>query len=302
MQQYFDRHDPFTVDNIKNASITKFDNKLFANERPDAKFIFENMTITNTTFAKMGFKGSKFTQMNLSFCVFIDCYFRQATFNNVIFNGCIFINCNFEKTIFVCCDFTYAKFKDCYVKFEDMVNNLPTKENLRWNLCKELSIECLHSGDSTEYRKYFFEEKRASEKYYIKKLIHPNNDLYYKKYNWVDGLNGLGNYILSKVNKYLWGYGEKLTRLIVNIILTIVIFSFLFYTQVNKMISLSDKVHAHGFWNSVYISSCNFFTVSSDYSSSSPIIRFISTAEGAIGIVLMGFFIAALFRFINRRG
>ena len=51
-----------------------------------------------------------------------------------------------------------------------------------------------------------------------------------------------------------------------------------------------------------YMSLSNFFTVTCDYTPDGFAYKFLSVFEGGIGIVLMGFFVAALFRYINRRG
>jgi hypothetical protein len=312
LQQYFENRDKCRIDQL-DESLTKIENMLFANEKIDNKIekddksplfkksILKNRSICSSTFASIGFKESIFEFISLAHCVFIDCYFKRAKFNNVDFTGCIFINCNFEGAIFARCDFRYVKFENCFVKFEDLVNNLPTEVNLRWHLCRDISIECLHKGDIEEYRKYFFEEKRASERHYFKVLVHKNDDIYYKKYNWVDGLKGIGAFIFSKLNKILWGYGEKLSRLIDNIIIVILFFTFVYWNNCIKL-TANDNEMAKGFWDCLYISSCNFFTISSNYISTDPFMRFATTSEGVIGMILMGFFVAALFRFINRRG
>lgn len=46
----------------------------------------------------------------------------------------------------------------------------------------------------------------------------------------------------------------------------------------------------------------NFFTVTCEYTPDVFLYKVLSVMEGGIGIVLMGFFVAALFRYINRRG
>ena len=53
-----------------------------------------------------------------------------------------------------------------------------------------------------------------------------------KKYNGIDQLSGLINYLISKLNKFLWGYGEKLSRLIFNMILVIILFAVGYYNGI----------------------------------------------------------------------
>ena len=51
-----------------------------------------------------------------------------------------------------------------------------------------------------------------------------------------------------------------------------------------------------------YMSLSNFFTVTCEYTQDVVVYKVLSVMEGGIGIVLMGFFVAALFRYIKRRG
>ena len=286
----------------------RYEDVLFINQRPDNKkindvrFSLNGLSILNSTFAKMGFRETGFAHLNLSYTVFIDCYFRNAKFENVDFTGCTFINCNFEGVTLISCNFMYAKFENCYIEFEKMKPNLPSHHNLRWKLCINLSIESLKSGQDEDYRKYFYAEKEASEQHNIHKLLY-KSDKYYEKYSVIEGIIGFLKFIQSKANKYLWGYGERLDILIRNILGVILGFGILYY--LSGPVFKENGFHIQkeiGFWDSLYVSACNFFTITSDYTTSRPGMRLLTAVEGFIGIILMGFFIAALFRYINRRG
>lgn len=86
-------------------------------------------------------------------------------------------NCNFDEVTLVNCIFNYCKFEGCFIKYNDLLQFLSKRPNKRWKLCKNLFLECLKLGYEDEYRKY----------------------------NAIDQLSGLGNYILSKANKILCG-------------------------------------------------------------------------------------------------
>lgn len=297
MQQYFENrtlksHKDIKADNVCQEGI------ILANERIDSNWKSENYIIKNSTFAKMGFLQSHFSNDDLRFNVYIDCYFKRAKFENVNFTSSIFINCNFDEAVFVNCTFDYCKFEDCFIKYDDLVESLSNRPNMRWELCKNLSLQCLELGYEDEYRKYFFAEKEASEKYYWKKFWHKGTEDYYKKYNGRDRMSGLWNYLLSKANKLLWGYGERLSRLIWNIVIVLIGFSVCYYIGIDKV---GDKIPMT--WGiASYMSLSNFFTVTCDYTPDSVFYKTLSVAEGGVGIILMGFFVAALFRYINRRG
>lgn len=297
MQQYFENRTLTKVEDIKKDK-KKYENIILANERVDGTWVSEDYVINNSTFAKMGFLGAKFSNDDLKFNVYIDCYFKRAIFEDVNFTGSIFINCNFDEVTLMNTTFDYCKFDGCFIKYKYLIQTLSTRPNIRWEICKNMSLQCLNLGHEDEYRKYYFEEKKASEQYYWKKFWHKGTEKYYKKYNGVDQLSGIINYCISKLNKLLWGYGEKLSRLIFNMIIVIIAFAFGYYKgipSVTKGVAMNGKI-------AIYMSLSNFFTVSCDYIPQGVTYKTLSVLEGGVGIILMGFFVAALFRYINRRG
>lgn len=287
------------VAEIEQTSQDRIDDKIFANERADASWDKAHLRVSNSTSAKMGFRDSKFRQCDLSFCVFIDCYFKKTFFDQTKLVGCIFINCNFDMASFVSCDFRYATFNNCFIPYEQIKMNLPHgEENLCSDICKNLSAQCLKLGEIENYKAFLFEERAAGEVHSIRKLFHSNNS-YYSKYSLWDGINGLFDFLRSKVSKYLWGYGEKMGALLRSIIITILIYGAFFTYQINN---ISSPTFSYPKWASaIYLSACNFFSVSTDFVLKTESLRIVGLSEHIIGAVLMGFFVAALFRQINRR-
>lgn len=68
----------------------------------------------------------------------------------------------------------------------------------------------------------------------MEKFWHKGSDKYYRKYNAIDQLSGLGNYILSKANKY-YGIWRKLTRLIFNVIIVSSCFMLGYYYGIEEV-------------------------------------------------------------------
>ena len=295
MQQYFQNREVKKTSDVKKTG--KHENIILANERVDSSWKSEHYIINNSTFAKMGFSGSSFKNDDLRFNTFIDCYFRRATFEVVNFTGCKFINCNFDDVNILNCTFDYCTFESCFISYDLLKGSISTKPNIRWGLCKNLSLESLALGYEDEFRKYYFAEKEASEEYYWKKFWHKGSETYYNKYNEIDRLSGLINFILSKVNKCLWGYGERLSRLVGNIVMVIIGFTVGYYLLVKEVSAGVEMTWVRA----CYISLCNFFTVTCDYTPDGMLYKLLSVSEGGIGIILMGFSVAALFRYINRR-
>lgn len=278
-----------------------FTDKCFSNERLEKQKI-TGVTINHSTFANMGFKEMKFSNCDFSFCVFIDCYFRKADFVNVNFTGCKFINCQFDVSL-LSCNFMYVTFWNCFIEFDIMYSNLPPMEysNIRWKLCTNLAMECLRQGNTEEYRKYFFEEKTSSESHFFAKF--KQSTAFYKaRYGRYDSIGGLIEYVLSKTNRYLWGYGEKIQTLFV--VMSTILLSFMLFYNTRGLVFKElgqSKLQRLNLPESFYYSMCNFFTITSDFTTSDSIVRIATAVEGFLGMLMMGFFVAALFKYINRR-
>ena len=143
MQQYFENREFIKVENItgEQNKNKRHENIILANERIDKNWNSENYKINNSTFAKMGLRGAKFSNDDLRFNVFIDCYFKKACFDNVNFTSSIFINCNFDEITLINCTFDYCRFEGCFIEYSDLLPSLSKRPNIRWELCKNLSIE-----------------------------------------------------------------------------------------------------------------------------------------------------------------
>lgn len=283
----------------QNSDGVEMEDRLFINERIDAKWNRTHLNIHNSTFAKIGFRESKFELCNLSFCVFIDCYFKKASFEQINFTSCTFINCNFDMAKFSNCDFRYATFEKCYIPFNQMYKNLPHgQENLCADICKNLSIQCLKLGMVEDYKSYLFEERASGEIHSWKKMFHENNS-YYARYNFFDGIKGISEYARSKASKLVWGYGERMSVLLRNMLIAVFSYAAIYFFNWNKIIW--ENLSSNRIISVLYFSACNFFSVSTKTVLKTQMLQFIGLSEHVIGLVFMGFFGAALFRQINRR-
>ncbi len=298
MDAYFLNRDVAKLNEIPMSEV--LENKIFANDRFDDK-VHNKLIIKNSTFATMGFKDNSFKDCKFNYCTFINCYFRNAKFIDVEFIGCNFFDCNFEGTSYNNCDFRYAKFKDCFINYDDFKCCLPKEENIRRKLCMNLSIESLKSGLEGEYKKYYFEEMDATEKYNYEIFLRRQH--YYKnKYSGWDAFLALIRIIIGKINKCLWGYGEKLITLVNNIFFILLIFSILYCLFGEVFLFNGNDIPSKlSFFDSFYLSICKFTNISSDITSKVSYVRHFFIAEGVLGLILMGFFITALYRNINRR-
>lgn len=302
MQQYFEGKTKANLNEVNanrdqisgDLSSVCLKDMLFANERIDNIKEIDYCVITHSTFANMGFKGTKFTRSDFSFCTFIDCYFKSSSITQVNFTGCKFINCNFDGPALAIsdCVFMYATFEGCIIPFEIMKSNLPKKEeNLCADLCRNLSLQCLALGEISDYSKYYFKQRHAEETHEIRKLIHASGSYYDKKYNFFEGLAGLFNFLKSKMSRYLWGYGEKILPLVVNTLLIIGIYSLVYFFVLSPI--------SYGAALSVSISS--FFNISMISTANLDKVTALIISEGILGLLFTGLLITAIFRRINRR-
>lgn len=279
---------------------TSISNVYFANEKIDDNKSLNHLIIHNSTFSNIGFKETSASQCDFSFCVFINCYFKRAKLNQVKFQSCEFIGCNFEGATFIGCDFQYAEFSGCFIPYLAMKENLPhEKENINGALCRALSIQCLQLGAVDDYKLYLFEERNAGEIHAIRKLFHPSDSTYYKKYSFLDGLEGLGYYIRSKTSKYLWGYGEKMLVLVRNILLVIFGYAVPYAFNIENM--LEQPISDINYVSALYLSACSFFSADIELIENGTTWQIVMLSEHIVGAILVGFLGAALFRQINRR-
>ncbi|WP_158602402.1 pentapeptide repeat-containing protein [Cohnella endophytica] len=277
-------------------------NLVFCNQRPDKALKKSRLTITHSTFANISFLESELTKCDFSHCIFINCYFKKTKLNNIIFVGCKFINCKFDKIELAQSDLRYTSFENCYINYEDIKGCLPSESNIRWSICTNLALEGLRAGNSEQYKRFFFEEKSASEEHYLE-MFFQRKKYYKENYDTLDRISGLSKYLYSKLSRLIWGYGERIQNLILVIVATITTFSFLYRAQgsVFHLTSLPLETQSLSYKESFYFSICNFLTISSDFSSSDTNIRTFTLIECSLGLIMLGFFVAGLFRFINRR-
>lgn len=300
MNQYFIGRTPKKItDIIKSNSKEATTYAYFVDEKIDKKYQLSHLTVNNSTFSNIGFKGTTAQQCDFSFCVFINCYFKWANLQQIKFQSCEFINCNFEHATFVGCNFQYAEFSGCFIPYAAMEANLPhERENINRTLCRTLSIQCVQLGEVEDYKLYLFEERNAAEIHEIRKLFHSSTS-YYQKYSLWDGIEGLAYYLRSKISKYLWGYGEKMFVLLRNIALVILAYAVSYTPVIGKM--LENPVADNNFLSALYLSTCTFFSGNIELLPQGAVWQLVLLSEHILGAILVGFFGAALFRQINRR-
>lgn len=194
--------------------------KQFDGEVKDANF--SNFRIEWCRGKEVIFNNCNFHSALIRFC-----YFHRAKFINCDFRGALFIDSNFRGATFDGCKFHYCQFKHTLIEFIELERNLPEWENCRRELLRNLRKNAESVGETIDARNAFKLEMESSMEHWRLACKKPSQ--YYKDHYkgiWKT-LDAWRHRFYLTIGKYYWGYGESPIRLLVSIISTIFILSFI---------------------------------------------------------------------------
>ena len=271
---------------------------------------FDNQTISDAdykhcTFANHSFLKTKIQNGNFRNCVFINCYFRRATIQDSRFIGCKFIDCDFSYVFLQGCDFKYSVFHGCQLSFKDFRFCLPTEYNLRKEITRNLAIESSKLGLAREARKYRIEKVEIHEKDLWARVI-GDSRWYREHYGFPERLNALWRWFLSRLNRYLWGYGNRIWVLFINwVLFSVIIFPLLFHIlqnglmlEQNRLTLESEPNHAFRFMEMIYFSLENVMPTGniSNIIVVDNFVRILAGIESIFGVIMIALFASYIFR------
>ena len=180
---------------------------IFANQRFDGGTL-QNVAFRHCTFANVSFKEATLTESTFLNCVFLDCYFKLATLNSS-FPASRFISCDFARSVLgEKVDFQdYTYWKDCYIKFDELLGHLPSRLNIRVRLANNLAREMELAGETRDARRYRLLAIYSWEEH-CKKIAWLREGSYKIKYKG-QRIDGAYEYLKSKARGLIWGYGER---------------------------------------------------------------------------------------------
>lgn len=273
---------------------------LFVNQRFDDQTLPEGLYV-RCTFANVSFLRATLDRVRFSACVFEDCYFRETTLNTCRFSGTRFIDCDFVKPTILGCDFSYARFRGCFPPKEEIEASLPAEHNMREALTSNLASEAEKAGNQTEARKYRLAAIRAGEQHLLAGARARTQ--YYRDHfpNSLDRIGALSRYLLSRLNGYLWGYGERGWPLLRSVIaVALVIWPILF--QLARRSIENGSGHRPSYGDCIWLSVASILGNSGAAGfATTGFARALVLTEGAIGLVSLGLFVTYLFRYVTRR-
>lgn len=274
--------------------------KVFASQRLDGSTLdspkYEHCTFANLSFKEVIVKNGSFLN-----CVFIDCYFRRANLSNCRFTGSRFIECNFSHMTVKSCDFKYTVFRGSQIAYSEMEYSLPTEPNLREELTRNLAIESSKSGLSQEAKSYRMAEIKAHEENLVAAFL-GKSQWYKDHFDSIARIKAFFNWLMSLINRWLWGYGENAWVLVRNLfLLSVLVFPGLFYFKKDELIKTYEGQIT--FLDTLYFSFNNIIPsgINSGILANSGCIRILAGLESLFGVVAVALFAAYIFRWSLRR-
>ena len=140
-------------------------------------------------------------------------YFFHAKFKGCKFIGTRFAGCNFRQATFDQCTFDYADFNRCVVPVAQLLANLPSYPNVRWELLHNLRANGRAMGDTRYESKIVAKEIEAEIEHWRSVRLRPSG--YYEKYDFSDRLKARWHSFRLICERYIWGHGESLSRLFI---------------------------------------------------------------------------------------
>lgn len=224
---------------------------LFCDQQQDGITV-TGANIQTSSFLRLGLKEAVFADCSFTQSNFEDSYFRKAKFRNVRFTGSSFKFCNFDKASFQACDFRYCKFYHCKLPIDEIIACLPTEPNLRRDLARNLRANFELLADKKSADTFLDIEIQASEEE-LKAILLSKTEYYKGHYNFVDQINAGFKFLLSKFSGIIWGYGHRVSRLLISYFVITCLCCFVtYFGKLQFSIPNHNIERPLTFWESIY--------------------------------------------------
>lgn len=276
------------------------EDRVFAATKLDGSTM-EGGEFSHCTFANISFKQVKLRRVHFVHCVFIGCYFRRTDIQESAFIGCRFLDCDFPRIAIRGCDFRYSKFRTCFIHFGEIELSLPREPNLREDLARNLAVETAKLGFPKEARAFRMCQIRAREEH-LKAAVKGESQWYREHYDILRRFGAAVNLSSSFLNRYLWGYGQRLRVLVINfVLLGFFIFPLAFYVLRDDLSKTAGS--PIGLLDTIFFSLQNMLPagMNAAISANSSLTRGLAGIESLLGVIIAGLFVSYLFRSILNR-
>ena len=255
-----------------------------------------NGSFQHCTFVNVSFKDATLEAFHFLNCIFIGCYFRRTRFERCDFVGCKFLDCAFPKLDLATCRFQYSTFRGCQIPFRSMKSSMSDKPNLRMALCRNLALESSKLAQRADARLYRIEVMSAREQHLLN-AVRGESKWYQDHYKGFAKCRALFDFAISRLNKYLFGYGESLCVLVRNSLLgAFGLFPLLYYLMSTGFDDPTNAGHTYGMM--VLFSASRMFPITSmsDISPTAWYTHAFAGLESICGVIVLAFVAAYVFR------
>lgn len=173
--------------------------------------LLEKKDFTSLVLDDVDGKSVVYRDCDFSYAILVRGYFHNAKFQRCKFIGARCIATNFRSASFEACDFSYADFDRCVIPIQQLLANLPTFPNVRWELLRNLRANMRALGDTRNESDLVWQEIDTEMEHW--RLISRRQSGYYQKYTGTERLLARLRYWRLLMERYVWGHGESLTRL-----------------------------------------------------------------------------------------
>ncbi|HJQ94297.1 MAG TPA: pentapeptide repeat-containing protein [Acidimicrobiia bacterium] len=272
---------------------------VFSSKRIDGSAVVD-ASFSHCTFIKVSFKDCQIERSRFFDCTFVDCYFRSAQVRESGFVGSRFIDCLFPSIEITGSDFRFARFENCSLDPGEVRSSMPREHNLREELSARLEVAALQVGRSKDASTYKLWAIEARESHLLA-AIRSENTYYRQHFPGLERFKAAVQWFGSKLNGWLWGYGEKWTVLVRNLMVaTVVVFPGLFWLNIDGLRKASGDPN----FADLLLVSLNYVFQGPGFSSltlASTTTRILAAMATAAGLVSAGLLITMLFKAVTRR-
>lgn len=180
----------------------------------------------------MSAKSVKFYSTNFKYSVINFSYFHQAIFYDCDFTGTYFIDCNFRSAQFIRCKFDYSTFRNTLLPYNQILKNLPDKENMKLALLKNLRVNADQIGEKNLIQKLLIEEVKTEIEHKRKAFMH-SESYYQNKYRGWNRVKSFFSYCNLSISKILWNHGYSYIRIFW--IILIILLGFIFACMIKNL-------------------------------------------------------------------
>ncbi len=226
---------------------------------------------------------------------------RDASFDRVDLTGTTFTQCNLRHARFVNCNLRYVNFNQCQLDYGAVLESAPNEPNLRQELLRSLRCNALSMGDSRQAEQLLAQELVAEREELWNRIV-VRTEHYRKRSSGWDRIVAGRDWLGWWVSHLFWGHGLALGRIPTSGAFVVATFAALCVAlPAHYRFEGAAGARALTFSEALYYSAMSFTTGGfGDIMPGNEVARVITSVEGLIGVVFLGFFAAAAYRRLAR--